>query len=129
MLQGAEAMVMTNPYATKIRRLSVGDRVVLTDQEGYIQNMDDWDEHFAIAQAATEGLTLTDEHWEVIRYLRNFYEEHQVQAQVRAMIKHFQQVWGPARGNNRYLHDLFPNGGPQKQGNRVAGLMRTRGEH
>lgn len=129
MQSGTGVKVQTNPYATKIRRLKVGDREVLTDQEGYIQNMDDWSEDFAVALATSEGLTLTDEHWEVIRYLRSFFEEHQVQAQVRAMIKHFHQVWGPARGNNRYLHDLFPKGGPQKQGNRVAGLMRTRGEH
>ena len=52
-----------------------------------------------------------------------------MQAQVRVMIKHFAQAWGPARGNNLYLHDLFPVGGPQKQGNRLAGLLRTKGEH
>ncbi len=31
--------------------------------------------------------------------------------------------------SNRYLHQIFPNGGPQKQGNRLAGLLRTKGEH
>ena len=45
------------------------------------------------------------------------------------MIRHFAQAWGPERGNNHYLHDLFPVGGPQKQGNRLAGLLRTKGEH
>jgi tRNA 2-thiouridine synthesizing protein E len=45
------------------------------------------------------------------------------------MIRHFVQAWGPARGNNHHLHDLFPVGGPQKQGNRLAGLLRTKGEH
>lgn len=126
---GADAIVQTNPYATRIRRLAVGGREIPTDQEGYIQNMDDWSEDFALAQAASEGLILTSEHWDVIYFLRSYYEEHHVQAQVRAMIKHFQQIWGAKRGNNRYLHDIFPAGGPQKQGNRVAGLMRTRGEH
>ncbi len=52
-----------------------------------------------------------------------------MQAQVRVMIKHFTQVWGPERGSNHHLHDLFPRGGPQKQGNRLAGLLRTKGEH
>jgi tRNA 2-thiouridine synthesizing protein E len=122
-------IVQTNPYATMIRSLTVSGREILTDQEGYIQNMDDWSEDFALAQAVSENLTLTSEHWDVINFLRSYYEKHHVQAQVRAMIKHFRQVWGEERGNNRYLHDLFPAGGPQKQGNRVAGLMRTRGEH
>ena len=74
-------------------------------------------------------LLLSDEHWQVIRYLREHFAAHGVQAQVRTMIKHFAQAWGSARGNNHYLHDLFPNGGPQKQGNRLAGLLRTKGEH
>jgi tRNA 2-thiouridine synthesizing protein E len=65
----------------------------------------------------------------VIRFLRAHFHEHGVQAQVRVMIRHFARAWGPARGNNHYLHDLFPVGGPQKQGNRLAGLLRTKGEH
>ncbi len=111
------------------RAVQVNGRDILTDSEGYLKNLDDWSEDFAYALAAQEGLELTDEHWDVIRYLRDYYQEHAVQAQVRAMIKHFQEVWGPERGNNIYLHKIFPMGGPQKQGNRLAGLLRTKGEH
>lgn len=114
---------------TATRELQVGGRIVLTDGEGYIVNLDEWSEDFARAQAAAEDLELTDEHWQVIRFLRDFYQKHGVQAQVRFMIQHFSKVWGPERGNNRYLHDIFPRGGPQKQGNRIAGLLRTKGEH
>jgi tRNA 2-thiouridine synthesizing protein E len=45
------------------------------------------------------------------------------------MIRHFRKLWGEERGSSRYLHRLFPRGGPQKQGNRLAGLLRTKGEH
>ena len=72
---------------------------------------------------------LTDEIWEVIRFLRDYYEEHGVQANVREIIKHFRKVWGPDLGSNHHLHMIFPRGGPQKQGNRLAGLLRTKGEH
>lgn len=111
------------------RVLLVQGRPVLTDSEGYLRDLSDWSEDFVRALARQEGLTLTDEHWQIIRYLREFYAEHGVQAQVRAMIKHFTALWGPERGNNHYLHELFPRGGPQKQGNRLAGLLRTKGEH
>jgi tRNA 2-thiouridine synthesizing protein E len=111
------------------RTVDVQGRAVATDDEGYLGNLADWSEAFARALAREEGLALTDEHWQVIRFLRAHFHEHGVQAQVRVMVKHFAQVWGPARGNNHYLHDLFPNGGPQKQGNRLAGLLRTKGEH
>ncbi|HMV52725.1 MAG TPA: TusE/DsrC/DsvC family sulfur relay protein [Rhodocyclaceae bacterium] len=111
------------------RRVDVGGKVVETDSEGYLLRLSDWSQAFAIVQAESEGLTLTDEHWQVIDFLRNYYHDHQVQAQVRVMIRHFTQQWGPERGSNHYLHDLFPRGGPQKQGNRLAGLLRTKGEH
>jgi tRNA 2-thiouridine synthesizing protein E len=65
----------------------------------------------------------------VIRYLREHFAKHGAQATVREMIQHFRQVWGAEKGSNRYLHRLFPRGGPQKQGNRLAGLLRTKGEH
>jgi tRNA 2-thiouridine synthesizing protein E len=107
----------------------VNGKEIETDGEGYLKNLQDWSEDFALAKAAEEHLELTEEHWEVIRYLRDYYHEHRVQAQVRAMIQHFKQRWGPLRGNNHYLHELFPIGGPQKQGNRLAGLLRTKGEH
>lgn len=115
--------------ASAMQAIPVNGRVVLTDSEGYLCNREDWSEDFVRALAAHEGLTLSDEHWEVICFLREYFREHGVQAQVRAMIRHFTRRWGAERGSNRYLHDLFPRGGPQKQGNRLAGLLRTKGEH
>jgi tRNA 2-thiouridine synthesizing protein E len=111
------------------RTVDVQGHAVATDDEGYLSDLADWSAAFASALAREEGLALTDEHWQVIRYLRKYFHEHGVQAQVRVMVKHFAQVWGPAHGNNHYLHELFPIGGPQKQGNRLAGLLRTKGEH
>lgn len=111
------------------RKLRINGSEVETDAEGYLRNLDDWSEDFVRAQAREEGLQLAAEHWEVIQFLRSYYQEHGVQAQVRVMIRHFAKVWGAERGNNLYLHAIFPRGGPQKQGNRLAGLLRTKGEH
>jgi tRNA 2-thiouridine synthesizing protein E len=111
------------------RTVRVGERDIATDAEGYLRNLADWSEDFARALAREEGLVLTPDHWEVIRFLREHYQAHGVQAQVRVMIRHFSARWGPERGSNHALHELFPAGGPQKQGNRLAGLLRTKGEH
>jgi tRNA 2-thiouridine synthesizing protein E len=109
--------------------LRVGDRLIEVDAEGYLLNLDDWSEDFARALAHREGLELTEAHWELIRFLRAYWAEHGVQPQVRVMVRHFSQCWGAERGSNHALHALFPRGGPQKQGNRLAGLLRTKGEH
>ncbi len=111
------------------KTLMVKGKEVLTDSEGYIVYLDDWTEAFIDAQAEAEGLTLTEEHKEVVEFLRCYYQKHSVQCEVRKMVKHFKEAWGKERGNSRYLHRIFPRGGPQKQGNRLAGLMRTKGEH
>jgi len=102
---------------------------IKTCSEGYIVQPAEWSEDFALALAAKEELELTDEIWEIIYYLRTFYSEKHVQCTVRDMIKHFRKIWGKEKGSNKYLHQIFPRGGPQKQGNRLAGLLRTKGEH
>jgi tRNA 2-thiouridine synthesizing protein E len=119
-------MVALSPH---VRTLVVDGRSVATDSEGYLLDRGLWSEAFARAQAQAEGLELTPAHWEVIRFLRDYYEEHGVQAQVRVMIRHFTERWGAEHGSNHHLHEMFPGGGPQKQGNRLAGLLRTKGEH
>jgi TusE/DsrC/DsvC family sulfur relay protein len=124
-----EAKDSTSPYAIYTRKLLVDGVEVLTDPEGYILDMDAWSEGFARALAEQEGLLLSDEHWQVIQFIRGYYDSHSVQAQVRDMVKHFREAWGPEKGTSRYLHDIFPMGGPQKQGNRLAGVRKTKGEH
>jgi tRNA 2-thiouridine synthesizing protein E len=114
---------------TLARTIDVDGRPVAVDSEGYLLDRDDWSEGFASALARCEGLELTPAHWELVRFLRAYFAEHGVQPQVRTMIRHFSQVWGPERGSNHALHAMFPHGGPQKQGNRLAGLLRTKGEH
>jgi tRNA 2-thiouridine synthesizing protein E len=111
------------------RTLMVNGNAVQTDSEGYLVNLGDWSEDFVRTEAEYECLMLTDEIWEVIRFLRDYYEQHGVQANVREIIKHFRMLWGPDLCSNHRLHTLFPRGGPQKQGNRLAGLLRTKGEH
>lgn len=112
-----------------MQMLDVEGRTIATDSEGYLINPEDWSEAFVKALAIQEGLRLNTEHWEIIRFLRYYYAKHGRQASVREMIKYFRNVWDQQRGSNRYLHSLFPGGGPQKQGNRLAGLLRTKGEH
>lgn len=120
----------SNAYPSmQTRTLEVDGRKVLTDGEGYLVNPADWSESFARTLADAEGLRLTDAHWDLIRWLREHFARTGTQASVRDMIRHFSRVWGMDQGSSASLHRLFPRGGPQKQGNRLAGLLRTKGEH
>ena len=109
--------------------LEVKGQKILCDGEGYLLDLDAWSEDYVHAAAKREELELNDEHWQVIYFIREFHDKHGVQAPVRDMIKHFKKVWGKEKGNSRYLHQIFPKGGPQKQGNRLAGVRKLKGEH
>jgi tRNA 2-thiouridine synthesizing protein E len=120
----------SNAYAgMTTRTIEVDGKTVETDGEGYLVNPADWSEAFVRVLAAAEGLELTARHWVVIRFLREHFRRRGTQASVRDMVRHFRAEWGPEQGSSAALHRLFPNGGPQKQGNRLAGLLRTKGEH
>lgn len=113
----------------QIKKVVVGEKIIKTCGEGYIVNRDEWSQEFAYAQAQVENLDLTQEHLDVILFLRDYFELHGVQCEVRKMVKYFKNTWDDERGTSTYLHRIFPKGGPQKQGNRLAGLLRTKGEH
>ena len=109
--------------------IKVNESEILCDGEGYLLDLDAWTEEYVHASAKREELDLNDEHWQVINYIREFHEKYGVQAPVRDMVKHFKKTWGKEKGNSKYLHDIFPKGGPQKQGNRLAGVRKPKGEH
>ena len=93
---------------------------------GNLVNLDEWSEQLASFMAAKEGLVLTSDHWEVIRFLRKFYFEYGIAPMVRLLIKHLKQHQSKSKSNKEYLYKLFP-GGPAKQGSRLAGLPEPQG--
>ena len=122
-----EAKIYYPNMQTKV--IDVEGKEVLCDGEGYLLDLDAWSEEYVHAAANEEQLELTSEHWEVILFIRNFHEQRGVQAPVRDMVKHFKKTWGIEKGNSAYLHQIFPRGGPQKQGNRLAGVRKPKGEY
>lgn len=96
------------------------------DNEGYLIEPDDWDESAARQLAASEGLELSPEHWAVLRYMRQFYDEHHVAADARFVIKYMAEEMALGRQARNYLFKLFPYGYVQ-QACKIAGMKRPRG--
>ena len=90
------------------------------DEDGFIQDPSQWDDVIARALAEQEGIKeLTEEHWKVIRYLRNYYLEFGVAPMIRKLVKEtgFQL---------KYIYQLFPTG-PAKGACKLAGLPKPTG--
>jgi TusE/DsrC/DsvC family sulfur relay protein len=95
-----------------------------TDEQGYLLEADYRDEVVQVI-AAAEGLSLTDDHWKVVGYLRDEYREHGHTPNFRNMLKGLTEVMPGV--DSKALYDLFPLG-PAKQGAKVAGLPQPLGK-
>ena len=98
-------------------------QTIPTDKAGYLLNVADWRAELAPTLAQTENLALTDNHWEVVNFVRNFYLEFNTSPAMRALVKAMANEFGPEKGNSRYLFKLFPKG-PAKQATKIAGLPK-----
>jgi TusE/DsrC/DsvC family sulfur relay protein len=90
------------------------------DEDGFIQEPDKWSEELAMAIAKTEDVgELTDDHWKVINYLRNYYQQFGIAPMIRKLCKEtgFQL---------KYIYELFPSG-PAKGACKIAGLPKPTG--
>jgi dissimilatory sulfite reductase related protein len=106
--------------------ITAGGKTVETDEEGYLVNRTDWDEEIAKEMAKADNCELTQNHWEVINFLREYYDEYQIAPAVRVLTKAIGKKLGPDKGNSKYLYELFPYG-PAKQACKYAGLPKPTG--
>ena len=97
-----------------------------TDEEGYLVNLADWNEEIGGAIAKTENVEMSPSHWEVVNFLREYYNEYQIAPAVRVLTKAIGKQLGPDKGNSKYLYELFPYG-PAKQACKIAGRLKPTG--
>ncbi|MFQ6372400.1 TusE/DsrC/DsvC family sulfur relay protein [Shewanella sp. YIC-542] len=106
-----------------VNMIEFNGKQIATDPQGYLTNINDWEPALAPIIAATEEITLTEAHWEVIHFVRDFYLEYKTSPAIRVLVKAIGQKLGPEKGNSKYLYTLFPVG-PAKQATKIAGLPK-----
>lgn len=103
----------------------VNGKMIEATENGYLESTDDWDADVAEVVAAAEGITLTQDHWDLMNYLRDAYLNHNgEQPNNRAILKAMQEKWPDRKVDNKTLFDLFP-GNPSKQAGKIAGLPES----
>ena len=106
--------------------IEVNGTTLETTESGFLVNQEEWTTDVAQAIAAKESLTLTDEHWDLINFLREeFFDNGGNQPNTRNMVKAMQKKWPDKQVDSKMLYTLFP-GDPSKQAGRVAGLPESR---
>jgi len=97
-----------------------GSISIEVDEDGFMQEPERWDKEVAAALATTEGVDdLTDEHWKLVDYLRNYYLQFGVAPMIRKLCKE-------TGFDLKKVYQLFPSG-PAKGACKVAGLPKPTG--
>ena len=106
--------------------IDVAGKAVETDEEGYLVNKTGGCGGAEVAAACSRICRRCENHWEVVNFLRDYYEEFQIAPAVRVLTKAIGKKLGPDKGNSGYLYELFPYG-PAKQACKIAGLPKPTG--
>ena len=106
--------------------IEVGGKTLETDEEGYLANLDEWEPAVAEVYAKQDELALSDEHWAVINFLREYYAEYQIALAVRILKRAMGERLGKDKATSKYIYELFPFG-PAKQACKYAGLPSPTG--
>ena len=99
-----------------------GHHIAITDQ-GFLLDMNLWNEPVALCLAVNEGIDLSDAHWEILHFIRQFYQEYKYLPNARVFSKAIKNKLGEDKANSRYLLKLFPEG-PLKYSCKIAGLPK-----
>jgi len=108
---------------TEVQTLSLmssANILIEVDEDGFICDPSEWGEEVAEALAESEGIEdLTEDHWHVVNYLRNYYLKFGVAPMIRKLCKE-------TGFKLKKIYDLFPSG-PAKGACKIAGLPKPTG--
>jgi tRNA 2-thiouridine synthesizing protein E len=115
--------------------LEVDDKTIETDAEGYLINRDDWTEtvaeEMAMQQAEKDNVKLTETHWGLVRYFRDYYQENKVHPTMHKLVltlgKQHGEHFHDEKAYEKFLYDLFPRG-PVQELCKLAGLPKPLGD-
>lgn len=107
--------------------LEVNGVAIETDDDGYLVNLDDWSEDVANKLAEAEEIKMAEEHWSVVNFLREYYDDYQIAPAVKVLTKAIAKERDmDKKAASEFLYGLFPSG-PALQACKIAGLPKPTG--
>jgi tRNA 2-thiouridine synthesizing protein E len=110
------------------KTITVNGKVLQVDENGFLLNRADWNKDVADYIAKSMDVEMTDAHWEIVYFVREYYDEYKISPSLRILVKAVRKKLGPDKGNNKYLYELFPMG-PDCAANKIAGNPMPTGSY
>ena len=97
------------------------------DENGYLVNLEDWTEDVAVKLAEEEEIEMNQQRWDLVKFLRNYYDEYQIAPAIKVLTKAIASEQNiDKKEATEYLYGLFPKG-PALQACKIAGLPKPTG--
>ena len=104
--------------------IEVNGKSIETTENGYLVNITDWDEDVAKVLAEGEGIEMTEQHWDIVKYLRDEHINNGGnEPNERTILKDMGKIWG-SKPSSKIMYEMFPQM-PSKQGRKIAGLPQS----
>jgi len=97
----------------------------LTDDDGFLLDPEEWDKEFALYSADKINISLSSDHWLVIRMIRDQYEKSMRVPELRHILKSIKLEMGEYKATRKFVYSLFPYGYGQ-QGCLIAGMRQPK---
>ena len=89
----------------------VNGKTIQLSEAGWLENLDEWNEELAMEIAKNEKISdLTEEHWDIIKTAREYFQDNGSVCEPRAFSKIMKQKYGKDRSDQKYIYSLFPTG-------------------
>lgn len=103
---------------------AIGGKDIETNDQGFLCNLDEWSEDYTEKMARQDGIELYDDHWELILYFREYFNENQTTPTMHKVVRelgnknhHFHNQ----KAYEKHIYQLFPTG-PTHEVCKLAGL-------
>ncbi len=107
--------------------IEVNGKHIETDEEGFLVNVSDWAQDVAEVLARHEELVMSETHWGLVDYFRQYWEENQIHPTMHLVVKDLGQSLGKSFSEEKayvkFLYELFPSD-PIRQLCKIAGLPK-----
>ena len=91
--------------------LEVKGSQVETDYQGFLMHLEDWSEDYAKELAKKDGITLFNDHWELIYYFRDYHDENQVSPTMHTLVRDLgskDKRFHDKKAYEKHIYSLFP---------------------
>ena len=104
--------------------LNVAGKSIETNEQGFLCNLDDWNEDYTEIVAKSDGVDLYNDHWELILYFRDYYDQNQTSPTMHKVVRELGKKnahFHDQKAYEKHIYKLFPTD-PAREVCKLAGL-------